>query len=119
MRCWDGHNTAHTPDEMHQSSGEGTRRDHGSVAWAGAEGPGRQWHKAWQQAEAGPTVSLSPARPPVKGKSGLGPFVLGGLSQEGGVRTTFTPTFLKAAPNATPLVINNSSWRKAEQRRQQ
>lgn len=66
MRCWDGHNTAHTPDEMHRSSGEGTRRDHGSVAWAGAEDPGRQWHKAWQQAGAGPTVSLCPARPPVK-----------------------------------------------------
>lgn len=41
--------TAHVPDEMHQSSGE---------AGAGAEGPERRGHKAWQQAAVGPTMSL-------------------------------------------------------------
>lgn len=43
-------------------------------------------------------------------------FVLRGLSQEGGVRVGFLTTPLGVAPNATPLVINNSQEEKAEQR---
>lgn len=53
MRCWDGHSTAHTPDEMHQSLGEGVSSDHGSGAQAGIESSQRQSHKTWQQAGDG------------------------------------------------------------------
>lgn len=61
VRCWDGHTTAHTPNEMHQSSGEGMG---GGVQLlgegeAGAEGPGGQGHEAWQRAGGGPhTVAM-------------------------------------------------------------
>lgn len=43
-------------------------------------------------------------------------FVSGGLSQEGGVRVGFLSTSLEVAPNATPLVINNSQEKKEQSR---
>lgn len=63
VRCWDGHTTAHTPNEMHQSSGEGigegAQLQGGGGGRAGTEGPGRQGHKAWQRAGGGPhTVAM-------------------------------------------------------------
>lgn len=43
-------------------------------------------------------------------------FVLGGLSQEGGVRVGFLTASLEVAPNATPRVINNSQEKKEQSR---
>lgn len=91
MRHWDGHSTAHTPDEMHQSSGEGVRSDRGLAAWGRVP-------KHGSRLETGPTMSLYPASPQALGHSGTDQvvqvlFVLGGLSQEGAVRVGFAPHF--------------------------
>lgn len=116
MRCWDGHNT---PDEMHRSSGEG-RKDM-------AQEPGVvQRVQRGKGTKHGSRLGRSHVSMP--GCPRLWPqphgamkevqvlFVLGGLSQEGGVRVGFLTTSLEVAPNATPLVINNSQEKKEQSR---
>lgn len=67
VRCWDGHTAAHTPNEMHQSSGEGIggRAQLLGRGEAGAEGPGGKGMKHGSGQGAGPTLSLCPSYLPM------------------------------------------------------
>lgn len=101
VRCWDGHTTAHTPNEMHQSSGEGmgvgfscwvevrlVQRDQGGKGMKHGSGQG-----------AGPTLSLCPSYLPMAqtwATVGLGEW-LRPFSQEGGVRVGSAPCFCRSS----------------------
>lgn len=109
VRCWDGHTTAHTPNEMHQSSGEGmgvgwglgqrscwvevrglVQRDQGGKGIKHGSGRGRAPHCRYALAYGSDL-----------GHSGLGRVVEtlfpGGLSQEGGVRVGFASCFCRSS----------------------
>lgn len=54
VRCWDGHTAAHTPNEMHQSSGEGMGEG-GSVA-------GWRCGELVQRVQGGKGISMAAGR---------------------------------------------------------
>lgn len=63
VRCWDGHTTAHTPNEMHQSSGEGNGVGGLSCRVEGGLVQRVQGDKGIKHGSgqgAGPTLSLCP-----------------------------------------------------------